>query len=170
MLYYQWLFNGIKYVGFLQVALSRRSAKTSPPPPIVSVEISQYGIRMLDKSKLGVRHYIVSLMSVKREFRLIFLVNFYVRVSQYRKCLVFWTICIFFFSMKQTTILLISLLWRIFRSVAFIPVMRGKFMANKIKTRKLKKMQYVEHFFVVVGISDSLLNTPSRIGLHVMYF
>lgn len=95
MLYYQWLFNGIKYVGFLQVALSRRSAKTSPPPPIVSVEISQYGIRMLDKSKLGVRHYIVSLMSVKREFRLIFLENFYVRVSQYRKYLVFWTICIF---------------------------------------------------------------------------
>lgn len=43
-------------------------------------------------------------------------------------------------------------------------------MANKIKTRKLKKMQYVEHFVVVVGISDSLLNTPSRIGLHVMYF
>nr|XP_011422218.2 uncharacterized protein LOC105324754 isoform X2 [Crassostrea gigas] len=36
-----------------KVALSRRSAKTSPPPPIVSVEISQYGIRMLDKSKLG---------------------------------------------------------------------------------------------------------------------
>ncbi|XP_048769960.1 C-Jun-amino-terminal kinase-interacting protein 1-like isoform X3 [Ostrea edulis] len=36
-----------------KVALSRRSAKASAPPPIVSVEISQYGIRMLDKSKLG---------------------------------------------------------------------------------------------------------------------
>ncbi|XP_062576273.1 uncharacterized protein LOC134238176 [Saccostrea cucullata] len=36
-----------------KVALSRRSAKTSVPPPIVSVEISQYGIRMLDKSKTG---------------------------------------------------------------------------------------------------------------------
>lgn len=110
MLYYQWLFNGIKYVGFLQVALSRRSAKTSPPPPIVSVEISQYGIRMLDKSKLGVRQYIVGLMSVKREFRLIFLENFYVRVSQYRKYFSLLEHLYFFFSMKQTIILLIFLL------------------------------------------------------------
>lgn len=29
---------------------------------------------------------------------------------------------------------------------------------------------YIEHFFSFVGISDSLLNIPSRIGLHVMCF
>lgn len=43
-------------------------------------------------------------------------------------------------------------------------------MVNKIKIRKLKKMQYVEYFFVVVGILDLLLNILSCIGLYVMYF
>lgn len=36
-----------------KVALSRRSEKSSVPPPLCTVEISQYGIRMLDKSKTG---------------------------------------------------------------------------------------------------------------------
>ncbi|KAJ8315687.1 hypothetical protein KUTeg_007837 [Tegillarca granosa] len=36
-----------------KVALTRRSAKCSTAPPICNVEISQYGIRMLDKSKVG---------------------------------------------------------------------------------------------------------------------
>ncbi|VDI63227.1 mitogen-activated protein kinase 8 interacting protein 1 [Mytilus galloprovincialis] len=36
-----------------KVALSRRSQKCSVPPPLCTVEISQYGIRMLDKSKTG---------------------------------------------------------------------------------------------------------------------
>ncbi|XP_052087011.1 C-Jun-amino-terminal kinase-interacting protein 1-like isoform X2 [Mytilus californianus] len=36
-----------------KVALSRRSQKSSVPPPLCTVEISQYGIRMLDKSKTG---------------------------------------------------------------------------------------------------------------------
>ncbi|KAL4233767.1 C-Jun-amino-terminal kinase-interacting protein 1 [Mactra antiquata] len=36
-----------------KVALSRRSVKTSLPPPLCTLEISQYGIRMYDKSKSG---------------------------------------------------------------------------------------------------------------------
>lgn len=36
-----------------KIALSRRSQKCSVPPPLCTVEISQYGIRMLDKSKTG---------------------------------------------------------------------------------------------------------------------
>lgn len=43
-------------------------------------------------------------------------------------------------------------------------------MVNKIKIRKLKKMQYVEYFVVVVGILDLLLNILSCIGLYVMCF
>ncbi|XP_033739818.1 C-Jun-amino-terminal kinase-interacting protein 1-like [Pecten maximus] len=36
-----------------KIALSRRSAKCSTPPPLCTVEVSQYGIRMFDKSKSG---------------------------------------------------------------------------------------------------------------------
>lgn len=36
-----------------KVALSRRAVKTSLPPPICTLEVSQYGIRMFDKSKSG---------------------------------------------------------------------------------------------------------------------
>lgn len=43
-------------------------------------------------------------------------------------------------------------------------------MVNKIKIRKLKKMQYVEYFVVVVGILDLLLNILICIGLYVMCF
>lgn len=50
---------------------------------------------MLDKSKSGVRHFIVSLMFVKRVFRLVFLMNSYVHVS-------FEQFCIFFFLQHET--------------------------------------------------------------------
>ncbi|KAK6170703.1 hypothetical protein SNE40_019026 [Patella caerulea] len=36
-----------------KVALTRRSNLTTSPPPVCSLEISQYGIRMIDKSKEG---------------------------------------------------------------------------------------------------------------------
>lgn len=39
-----------------KVALSCRAVKTSLPPPICTLEVSQYGIRMYDKSKSGHEH------------------------------------------------------------------------------------------------------------------
>ncbi|KAH3725510.1 JNK-interacting protein 1-like [Dreissena polymorpha] len=36
-----------------KVALSRRAVKSSLPPPVCNVEISQYGVRMFDKSMTG---------------------------------------------------------------------------------------------------------------------
>ncbi|XP_052807808.1 JNK-interacting protein 1-like [Mya arenaria] len=36
-----------------KVALSRRAVKSSLPPPVCNVEISQYGVRMFDKSRAG---------------------------------------------------------------------------------------------------------------------
>lgn len=36
-----------------KVALSRRANKSSIPPPLCTMEINQYGVRMIDKSKAG---------------------------------------------------------------------------------------------------------------------
>ena len=41
----------------LQIALTRRSTLSSTPPPSCCLEVSDYGIRMIDKSKTVVSRY-----------------------------------------------------------------------------------------------------------------
>ena len=41
----------LQFSACFQVALSRRAVKSSNPPPLCNLELSQYGIRMFDKSE-----------------------------------------------------------------------------------------------------------------------